>query len=306
MHVGVKEAVAQRMAQESLDQRAGDLLQIQSLGLQPRAVGQWRGVDPFQRQHVLGGAVPIDRRHAEIRIVLGILGHFRKRRRFQPEIHFDRDRTGERIDDFAEAKPPRLGGQIFRVLRGKGESGEVGMEARFDIRPQYFHGDVARSGRGRDGGAMHLRDRGGGNRGPEARKHRGHRLVERGGDHRFGLGLRERRHPVLQAFEVAGQYGADDVRPRCQKLTELHIGRAEPGQRHRQPRLRRAGRGPLEQARDADERARRGRNGGGIDDAENAFAGEHKAGAAKADEMRGSRNHKRQPECNVTMPPLIG
>ena len=52
--------------------------------------------------------------------------------------------------------------------------------------------------------------------------------------------------------------------------------------------------------------ARRSRHGGRIDDAENAFAGEHEAGAAETDEMRGAGDHKRQPECSATMPPLIG
>ncbi len=91
MHVGVKEAVAQRMAEKGLDQGAGELPQIEAFGHQSRAVGQRRGVDPFQRQHFLGGAVPVDRRHAKIRIVLGVFGHFRKRRRFQAEVHFDHD-----------------------------------------------------------------------------------------------------------------------------------------------------------------------------------------------------------------------
>ena len=221
MHVGVKEAVAQRMAQKGLDQGACELPQVESLGLQARAVGQRRGVDPFQRQHVLGGAVPIDRRHAEIRIVLGVLGHFRKRRRFQAEIHFDHDRTAQRIDDFDQPQPPRLGGKIFGVLRGKGEGGEVGVKAPLDAGPQYFHGDGARPGCGLDRRAMHLRDRGGGDRRAEARKDRGDRPAERGGDRRFGLGLRKRRHLILQAFEVAGQ-----ARRRRRPAASPEIGRA--------------------------------------------------------------------------------
>ena len=43
----------------------------------------------------------------------------------------------------------------------------------------------------------------------------------------------------------------------------------------------------------------------GSTSAENAFAREHEAGAAEADEMRGSGDHKRQPECSATMPPDI-
>ena len=52
------------------------------------------------------------------------------------------------------------------------------------------------------------------------------RAFQRGRDHGFGLGLRERRQPVLQAFEVARQHDADHVGPGGEKLSELEIGRA--------------------------------------------------------------------------------
>ncbi len=108
--------------------------------------------------------------------------------------------------------------------------------------------------------------------------------------------MRERRHLVLQPLEVAGERGADHVRPRRQELAELDIARTEPRQRRRQPRLGRSARRPLDEARQPQQRPRRGRHERRVDDAENAFAREHEAGAAEADEMRGSGNHKRQPE----------
>ena len=42
-----------------------------------------------------------------------------------------------------------------------------------------------------------------------------------------------------------------------------------------------------------------------IDDAENALAGTDEAGACDTKQMRGARDHKRQPLCSATMPPLI-
>ena len=42
----------------------------------------------------------------------------------------------------------------------------------------------------------------------------------------LGLGLRKRRQPVLQAFQVARHHDADHVGPGGQKLSELEIGRA--------------------------------------------------------------------------------
>ena len=202
MHVGVKEAVAQRVAEKCLDQRAGELRQIETLGSQPRAVGQRRGVDPFQRQHFLGGAVPIDRRHAEIRIVLGVLGHLRERRRLEAEIHLDHDRAPQRLDHFDEPQPPRLGGKILGVPRGEGE----GARSAWKRRSTPGRSTLTATARGPPAvatvAAMHLRDRGGGDRRAEARKHRFERLAERGGDRRFGLALRERRHLVLQPLEI--------------------------------------------------------------------------------------------------------
>src|SRR5580658_4564462 len=62
MHVGVKEAVTQCVAQKRLDQRAGKPAQVEALGLQAGAIRKWRRVDPFERQNFLAGAVPIDGR----------------------------------------------------------------------------------------------------------------------------------------------------------------------------------------------------------------------------------------------------
>ena len=120
MHVGVKETVAQRVAEKRLDHGARELAQVEALGGEPRAIRQRRRIDPFQRQHVLAGAVPVDRGHAKIRIVLGVLGHFRERRRLQAKVHLDRDRAPQRVDHLDEPQPPRLGGKVFGVTRHEG------------------------------------------------------------------------------------------------------------------------------------------------------------------------------------------
>ena len=117
MHVGVKKAVAHGVAQERLDDGAAKLRQVVALGGERRAVRQRRAVDPFQRQHVLGGEIPVDLRHAKVRVVLGVFRHFRERRRLEPQVHLDRDRARQRIDDFDQPQPPRLGGIILRRAR---------------------------------------------------------------------------------------------------------------------------------------------------------------------------------------------
>ena len=66
------------------------------------------------------------------------------------------------------AQPPCFGRQILGVHRGEGESAEIGVEALFDAGPQNLDRDGARLARSLDRGAMHLRDRGGGDRRAEA------------------------------------------------------------------------------------------------------------------------------------------
>ncbi len=243
--------------------------------------------------------------NAEVRIVLGVLGHFRERRGLQAEVHLHRDRAPQGVDHFDQPQPPRLGGQFFGAARHVNESAQIAMKAMLDAGPQHFDGDGLWPVHGRDFGAMHLRDRGGGDRRTERRKNRADRLAERLGDRRFRLRLRERRHLVLQPLQIVGERGADHVRAGRQKLTELDIARTEPGQRGGQPLLGGAARRPLDQADDADERARRRRHHRRIDHAEDALAGKNEAGAAEADETRERGNHKRQPECKATMPPVM-
>ena len=117
MHVGMKEAVAQRVAEKGLDQRAREPRQVEAFRDQARAVRQRRRVDPFQREDFFGGAVPVYGRDAEIRIVLGVLGHFRERRGLQAEVHLHRDRAPQGVDHFDQPQPPRLGGQLFGAAR---------------------------------------------------------------------------------------------------------------------------------------------------------------------------------------------
>ena len=107
--------------------------------------------------------------HAKIRVVLGVLRHLGQRGGFQPEIHFDRDRAAQRLDDFDQPQPARFSGQGLGFARGKEESVEIGVEAPLDAGPQHFHRHRPARAVDLDVSAMHLRDRGGGDSGTEAR-----------------------------------------------------------------------------------------------------------------------------------------
>ena len=269
---------------------------------EPRVIVQRDAVDPLHRQHVVGGAVPVDGRHAEIRIVAGVLRHLGQGGRFQPQVHLHRDRARHRVDDFDQPQPPRFGRMRFRIVRDEEEIAEVAAETRGDIGPQHLDRDRLAHAVALDLAAMHLRDRGGGDRRTEADKGLRHRAFQRRRDHGLGFGLRKRRQPVLQAFQVARHRDADHVGPRRQKLSELEIGRTEPRQRARQPRAG-FGAGPFDQPRQPQRELSGRRHQARIDDAEHAFAREHESGAGEPRDVGRRRNHKRQPECNATMPP---
>jgi len=117
--------------------------------------------------------------------------------------------------------------------------------------------------------------------------------------------LRERRHLVLQAFEVVRDRGADDIRPCREKLAELDVGRAQSRQGSGEPAFTAFCARPLKQPRNRDAASGWPRQRACIDQRKDAFAREHEAGARKADEMKNSTDHNRQPEWSATTPPVI-
>ena len=253
---------------------------------QPRVVVQRDAVDPLHRQHVMGGAVPVDGRHAEIRIVARVLRHLGHGGGFQPQIHFHRDRARHGVDDFDQPQPARFRRMRFRVMCDKKEIAEVAAEARRDIGPKHFDGNQLTLAVPQHLAAMHLRDRGRGHRRSQARKGLRHRAFQRCRNNGLGLLLRERRQAVLQAFEIARHHDADHVGPRGEELSELEIGRPQPCQRARQPRAG-SGAGPFDQSRQLHQELRRRRHQARIDRSEHAFAREHKAGAGQPRDVGG-------------------
>ena len=117
VHVGVKETVAHRMAQEGLDQGAAETRQIRARAPQGLDIGQRNAVDPFQRHDFAGAAVPIDLRHQKIVVAMGVFGEFRRRGGLKPEIHLDLDRAGQSVDHADRIEPLRLGGKSLRPWR---------------------------------------------------------------------------------------------------------------------------------------------------------------------------------------------
>ena len=291
-----KKPSRKRVAQEALDHLAAERRQVEALGFERGAVVERRAVDPFQREHLARGAVPVHRRHAEVGVLARVLRHLGQRGGLQPEIHFHRHRAGERRHRLDRAQPLRLERQAFRLARDVEEGVEIGLEAALDAGPQDFHRHrLARAVGSLDFGAMHLRDRGGGDGGTEAGIDLVHRLAERGGDDGFRLALRERRHLVLQAFEIARDLLADHVGAGGHELAELDVSRPELGERGGEPARAVFGARPFDQAGERDRRLGRQRQRPRIDQREHAFAREHETGARQAGEMGNAGDHNSSP-----------
>jgi len=169
----------------------------------------------------------------------------------------------------------------------KEEVGEVAAEARCDAGAEHLHGDRVPRAVALDLAAMHLRDGRRRNRRPQAHKRLCDRALQRRCDHGFGVGLRKRRQPVLQGFEIARHADADHVGPGGQELPKFQVGGAHALQRARQPRAG-LGAGAFDQPRDLQCKLARRRHQRRIDHAEHAFTREHETGAGKPRDVRQS------------------
>ena len=190
----------------------------------------------------------------------------------------------------------------LRSARREIQRVEIGLEAPLDAGPQHLDRDRLPVGHLR---LVHLRDRGGRDRRAERREQFAQRLPSAAATAASASACGNGAILSCSDFEIARERRPDDVGTRREELAELHIGRPEPRQRGGKPdRGARVAR-PLEQPRDLHAEPRGSRAGRRIDQAEHAFAGEDEARACEPKQMAGSSDHKRQPECSATMPPLI-
>ena len=165
MHVGMEEAIAERMAEERLDQAAGERRQVVAGCAERGEIGKLDAVDPFEREHVARRQLPLDLRHAEPLVRRRRLRHLRQGRRFQTEVHLDGDAAGKRVDHRDRPQAPRGRVEALDQARAFVEGREIAPEAAADAGPEHLHSyrprHVVRSG---NFGLVHLCDRGRGNR----------------------------------------------------------------------------------------------------------------------------------------------
>ena len=164
MHVGVKEAVAQGVAQEGLDQAAPQRRRIKSGAGEPVRIGQRQAVDPFHRQHFARRAVPVDLGDAKLGIVGDVLGKFgaaAASSRKSISMRTERASVSTTSTGFSRRM---LGDQVFGQSRREEHVREIARKAPLDARPQDLDRDFALAVAVAHAGAMHLGDRGGGHR----------------------------------------------------------------------------------------------------------------------------------------------
>ena len=163
MHVGVEEAVAQRVGQEGLDDPLGE--RGRGRRRWPRSAGEVAevdAVDPFERQHAAAGGRPDHRRHAEAGVARRCWRRTRPPRRppcagrARPA---PRPRNGRSPP--AAAAGGRRAASISIMRGGEVEGVDVAQEGALDARAQHLDRDdlagLAQASRGGPGRARRRR-----------------------------------------------------------------------------------------------------------------------------------------------------
>src|SRR5690606_16091634 len=122
-------------------------------------------LDPLERQHVAGGALPLHPRDAETDVAGSELGHLGERGRLKAQIHLDGDRTRQRFHRYHRLQAARLRIDPLDEPGARPERLEVAAKAVADTGAENLDGNRARAAlRTGDRGAMDLSDRCGGDR----------------------------------------------------------------------------------------------------------------------------------------------
>ena len=132
MHVGVEEAVAHGVLQESAHDREAERPAVEAGGVDPRDVGDGDAVDPLHGQHATRRALPVDLGHAEVGVVLDVLGHLGDGGGLEPQVHFDLGGVAQVVDDGDRLQAPRGRVKAFDLARGEVVAVEVAAEALLD------------------------------------------------------------------------------------------------------------------------------------------------------------------------------
>jgi hypothetical protein len=204
VHVGMEEAVADRVAEEALDDRVAQLHQVEPLRAKGVDVGNWRSIDPFGGEHVTRGALPVNLRHAETGIFPGVFRHFRNGCGLHAQVELLLHRLFEHGDGGHGPEPPSFSAELFHKAGGKVVTAEIGSEALSNAGAQHLDGEIPPIGAQR---LVHLGDGRRSHRGSESREELVHVLAEVVADDALGHVGGEGWQTVLQRLQFKGAAG---------------------------------------------------------------------------------------------------
>ncbi len=176
--------------------------------------------------------------HAEAaqlgRLILGdVVGHLRDGGGLQPHVHLDLDRVRQRLDHGDGPQPPRRRMEALDLARGEEIAVEVALELLLDAGAQHLDGHVAAHTVVDHDRLVHLGDGGGG----DGRAELGEVVLQLAAelllDGLARLRHGERRQPVLQVAQVAGELRPDQIGAGGEELAELDVAGAEAGDARR-------------------------------------------------------------------------
>ena len=221
MRIGVEEPFAEDLLVVAREQLAGGL----AAGLLGRRLAHADAGDLVHDEQAAGRELEVDARRVETVEVgqqrpdaLDAGGLDREIELAPQRFREVREHRGQ-VDDALE------GGPVAGLLREQLEQGEVLEDLAFRARALHLEHDRRAVGQAR---TVHLRDRPGRERmRVDVRERVLPRHAELALHHRDHLGLRQRRHVVLQPGELRDELGRQQVRARREHLAELGERRAE-------------------------------------------------------------------------------
>ena len=259
---------------------------------EPIPVAHGNAVDPLERQHSLGRAPPVDRRHTETRVALDVVGHLGDGGALEPQVELDVHRSLQRFDDGDRAQAAGRWREALDQSRAIGEALDVGREAPLDVRTQDLDGDPSGAASLIDLSGMHLGDRGGRDGRLDLGKVVADRAAKRLLDGALGLAHRKRRQLIAQRGEIVRQVLTNEVGPGGEELTELDVGGTKPRQRLCKPgAVAAVSPESKRQPQDSDRKGRKAgeaqskRHGRAFWRDPHAVLGQHEAGAGKSKQI---------------------
>ena len=225
MRIAVEEPVTEDHRHPGLRHQISDgasLLERPTLRIQ---IGHLDPVEPLERQNPGARIGPEDPRHANVRMAGEVAVECVRVPRLEPVVELLPDRARELVDKLLRVDEVE-GTHSFLGYAGRLiEQRDVGLDLSRRARTLHLDGDLPPV---RQRGAMHLSDRGGGDRRlVELREELGDREAEILLDHLLDICDRKRPDVVLQAAQLRDDVGRKDVGPRRQQLAELDEGRAK-------------------------------------------------------------------------------